>query len=169
MNNDWHVKPLSRKSSISGETFEEGARVVCHIYFSQENPSELVRKDILEEELEGFEFPRNLIAKWVRRVNVNSDVEKKEMLNNAEELFFSLFDSNNIVNDANIKNRQDIFRQLLGLMLERKRILKRMTTKDKGIILYLHSTSKKIYEVSETNLDLEEILKLQEQLAMLIV
>lgn len=165
---DWQVKPLSRKSSISGEVFEAGATVICHIFFQENIPGELIRKDILREEINNFELPNNLVAKWTRKVGEKESEEQKQLINNAEELFFSLYSDSNIEVQENIANKQDILKQLIGLMLERKRILKRVKTKDKGIILYVHSDTKKEYEVIVKTLELEEILKIQEQLQLLI-
>lgn len=168
MNVDWQVKPLSRKSSVSGEVFEAGATVVCHIFFEGASPGELIRKDILKEEIGNFEVPNNLVAKWSRKVGEKDGEEQKQLINNAEELFFSLYNGSDTEIEESIVKKQDMLKQLLGLMLERKRILKRVKTKDKGIILYVHSGTKKEYEVIERILELEEILKIQEQLQSLI-
>lgn len=168
MNIEWQVKPLSRKSSISGELFAPGAIVICHIFFEEDNPGELIRKDILKEEIENFDVPKNLIAKWSRKIGEKNDEEQKQVINNAEELFFSLFNENNATQEENIENKQSILKQLLGLLLERKRKLRRMKTNEKDVILYLHSSTKREYKVIETALELEEILKIQEQLQSLI-
>lgn len=176
MNMDWTVKPLSRKSSISGELFELGAIIICHIFF-EEHPEgpQLIRKDILQEEIESFELPKNLIAKWIRKIDHQNDSEQNQSLLNAEELFISLFNNTNLDLEENTEKHEELLKQkntlkqLLALMLERKRILKRLKSKDKEIILYLHSATKKEYSIPESVLDLNEILKLQEQLTSLII
>ncbi len=169
MNTDWHVKPLSRKSTISGQTFKPGAHVVCYIYSNPNSPTELLRSDILTEESTHFNLPENLLARWTRIVKEHDDSEQKESqkqtLNNAEEFFLSLYDEFNINNQEHTKL---ILKQLLGLMLERKRILKRLKNKDKNIILYLHVPSKKEYQVPQTTLALDEIAKIEQQLTILI-
>lgn len=166
MNMDWQVRPLSRKSSISGKTFEAGATVICYIFNQGQGGGELIRKDILEEEADSIEISNNLLAKWARKVK--NEEPEKQSLGNAEELFLSLYhDFGGEVQESVLKKR-DTLKQILGLMLERKRILRRLKTKDKGNIVYLHVATKKEYEVVEMPLDLEEISKIHEQLGLLI-
>ena len=121
----------------------------------------------MKEEIGNFEVPNNLVAKWSRKVGEKDGEEQKQLINNAEELFFSLYNGSDTEIEESIVKKQDMLKQLLGLMLERKRILKRVKTKDKGIILYVHSGTKKEYEVIERILELN-ILKIQEQLQSLI-
>lgn len=171
MNTDWQVKPLSRKSSVSGEAFTPGTNVVCYIYSDPNLPNEILRTDILAEESDNFELPKNLLAQWTRIVRDREDDEQKEAqkqtLGNAEEFFLSLYDELSESTEETTTTR-NILKQLLGLMLERKRILRRLKNKDKDIILYLHVATKKEYQVPQITLDLNEIAKIQEQLNVLI-
>lgn len=179
MNTDWQVKPLSRKSSVSGETFKPGTHVVSYIYTDPNAPAELLRTDILAEESSNFSLPENLLARWTRIVKDREDDEQRESqkqtLGNAEEFFLSLYDD--LANDteesitANTASAtKNILKQLLALMLERKRILRRLKNRNKetDIIAYLHVPSKREYQVPQATLDLEEIAKIQEQLTVLI-
>lgn len=167
MNTAWQVKPLSRKSGASGEIFKAGATVICYVFHEEEG--ELVRTDILEEEVDSFEIPKNLLAKWIRKVKDEKEAESQTgFLSNVEEMFFSLYkDVDEKVRERTIR-KQEVLKQLLGLILEKKRMLRRLKTKDKGIITYTHIATKKEYRVTEATLDLEEILKIQEQLGSLI-
>lgn len=171
MNTDWQVKPLSRKSSVSGEAFKPGSEVVCYIYTNPNNGSELERTDILAEECGNFELPKNLLARWTRIVKEREDEEEKghekQTLGNAEEFFLSLYDEST-KHTEEAEETRDILKQLLSLMLERKRILRRIKSKDKDIILYLHVATKNEYQVPEITLDLEKITKIQEQLRVLV-
>lgn len=169
MNTDWHVKPLSQKSSISGQTFKPGAHVACYIYSDPNVPNELLRTDILVEESTHFSLPENLLARWTRIVRERGDCEQKESqkqaLDNAEEFFLSLYEE--FANNDQ-ENTKLILKQLLGLMLERKRILRRLKNNVKDITRYLHRPSKREYEVPQITLALDEIAKIQEQLTILI-
>lgn len=172
MNIDWQVKPLSRKSSISGESFKPGSKVICYIYSKPDLPDILERTDILAEESHNFKSPDNLLASWTRVVKEHENEEQKllekQTLENAEDFFLSLFHESADDTEETKKNRH-ILKQLLGLMLERKRVLRRLKNKNKEIILYLHIPSKKEYEVSHIILDLEGITKIQDQLGVLIL
>lgn len=169
MNNDWQIKAHSRKSSVSGEVFETGSKIICYIYHSEHGEEELVRTDIREEELGTFEVPKNLLARWTQVVKDRKNNEgQKQTLGNIEELFLSLYEEIDEVDKKKNSKKGEILKQLLGLILERKRILKRLKIKDKRIITYLHIATKKEYEVNELDLDLEEIAKMQEQLEILI-
>lgn len=178
MSTDWQVKPLSRKSSLSGESFTPGTNVVCYIYSDPNLPNEILRTDILAEESGNFELPKNLLARWTRIVRDREDDEQKEAqkqtLTNAEEFFLSLYDELNentrsLSEPSETTTTRNILKQLLGLMLERKRILRRLKNKDKNLIYYLHVPTKKEYQVPQITLNLEEIAKIQAQLNVLII
>lgn len=160
---DWNVKPLSRKSSISGKTFEPGSRVVCFVY--KEESGELARDDILENEIEGFEVPQNLLARWIRVVKEHEEDEGKEAqkqtIHNAEELFLSLYEHE--------ETQELLLKQLLALMLERKRILRRLKTSNKDVLTYLHVKTKKEYTVLNKAFSIEAISDIQKQLEKIIL
>lgn len=173
MNTEWQVKPLSPKSSLSGESFNPGSKVTSYIYTLPSSPNELLRIDILEEESAHFQAPPNVIAQWTRIIKSNQNNEQKEaqkqILSNAEELFLSLYNNPETAHSPQENtNTQDILKQLLSLMLERKRILRRLNSKDKSSILYLHALNKQEYSVPQTPFNLEEIQTIQEQLANII-
>lgn len=165
MNTQWQVKSLSRKCGVSGEIFQTGATVICYIFHKE---GELVRTDILEQEVTKFEIPKNLVAKWTRTVSDETkETSQTGLLSNAEEIFLSLYRLDEEIQE-DMMDKQEVLKHLLGLMLEKKRMLRRLKLKDKGIIAYLHIASKKEYRVREITLDLEEILKIQGQLDALV-
>ena len=51
---DWQIRPLARKSSLSGKSFTPGDRVVCAIFM--DDAGNLDRVDILKDELEAFNY-----------------------------------------------------------------------------------------------------------------
>jgi len=164
---DWHVKPLSRQCGVTGEAFEPGERVVCFV-FKDEN-GELQRIDVKEQQVGHFEVPPSLMGRWIRIIpEKEEDPEsetKKQSIKSAEEFFLALFEDN----DATTDNDIDILKQILALMLERKRILRRQENLVDMIQDYLHVPSKAIYKVPMKDFDIGDIARIQEQLKHIII
>lgn len=168
MNTEWQVKPRSKKSAVSGEAFVDGDVIHCFVYMGLES-GELERVDILEGERDHFEVPGNLLAQWSRVVR-NRDEEEKEVqrqvLQSAEECFISFFDESLEVGGS--EQTRNMLKQVLGLMLERKRVLRRLKDGDSDVIRYLHVASKREYVLLKLALGMEDVVKIQEQLAQII-
>jgi len=82
-----------------------------------------------------------------------------------EELFFSLFE----VEDAVEGDETSTLKLIVGLMLERKRILRRLPLKSTNkLITYVHGKTKSEFEVEGIDITPKVVMKVQEQLQILI-
>lgn len=156
-----HIAPISRKSIVTEVAFEKNDRVVSLLIRTAE---EAVRCDILEGEEEGYELPGELICRWTQVFKPRSkdDKEAQEALKlTADNLFISLFEGEAGPSQENAK-----FKHLLGLMLERRRLL-RVKERDAAFTIYIHRPTKNEYAVPNVELDPQFFIENQEKLAFL--
>lgn len=156
-----HIAPISRKSNVTENAFEKNDRVVSLLLRTEE---EVVRSDILESEEEGYELPGELICRWTQVFKPRSrdDKEAQEALKlTADNLFISLFEGEDGPSQENAK-----FKHLLGLMLERRRLL-RVKERDAAFTIYIHRPTKNEYAVPNVELDPQFFIENQEKLEFL--
>lgn len=156
-----HIAPISRKSSFSETAFEKDDRVVSLLARTEE---EVLRLDVLESEEESYELPGDLICRWTQVFKPRSKDgrEAQEALKlTADNLFISLFDGEDGPTQENAK-----LKHLLGLMLERRRLL-RVKARDASFTLYIHRPTKNEYAVPNVELDPQFFIENQEKLAFL--
>ncbi len=164
---DWQIASLSKKSAVSGKDFAPLDRVVCAIY--NDEMGNLQRSDFLKDELDNFELKEKILGKWERVVSENPQEDERAArrlaLASNEDFFLSLFDDS-----LSLESEQkDLIKQILALLLERKRILKALGRPSGGIQKYLHVASKRELEVPQGILNQELIFKIQQQLDMLMI
>lgn len=162
---DWQIKPLARECAVSGKPFEIGDEVVCFLFRDEEG--QLQRADVAAPKVEEFPRPDAVLGRWGREVKPRSEEEREARANalaTTEELFLSLFqqDSPELADD------RELFKQVLALMLERKRILRSQGRPVDGVQTYLHVRSKEIYPVQATDPDPSALMRIQEELNMLV-
>ena len=158
-----HIPPVSKKSVASEKAFEKDDRVVSLLVRSEE---EALRFDILECEEESYELAGDLICRWTLLFKPKSkdDKEAQEALKlTADNLFISLFEGEDGPTQENAK-----LKHLLGLMLERRRLL-RVKERDASFTLYVHRPTKIEYSVPNVELDPQFFIENQEKLAFLDV
>lgn len=157
---DWQIKTISRKSSRTGNPFEPGD-VAVSLIFKDSAAKEIGRADLHESELGEFELPGELLGRWRRVIRDPNEeaVNASETLASAEDFFFSLYEGD----DPESKTEErEMLKHLLGLMLERKRVLRAVGPRQtEGAQTYLHVKSKQ--EVSVPVLDMSHQLMLQVQ------
>lgn len=164
---DWSFKTVGACSAISQEPFSPGDAIICILYKAANG--ELSRLDLHPEDLvPEFEAPATIIAKWsfkVRPKSVLPSEQARQMLLSVEDLFLALH------TDA-VPNRsseeQSALKQLLALILERKRILKPQGLPKNYSQTYLHTKTGVMYVIdimppSETLLQ-----QLKEQIGQLL-
>lgn len=138
--------------------------MVCLL--SKDENGELTRIDLHPDEVAAFSMPEDLLGCWTREVNEDEgrhERDKKiQAIASSEELFLSLFDGSEDTDE------RSILKQLLALMLERKRILRPITTHRKGLVEYLHVKTKTHYVVNMHEWEPKKVIALQEQLSMLL-
>jgi hypothetical protein len=164
---EWQLQPLARKSSASGALFEPGDRIVC---FLIKSPSgDFFRADVRSDEAETYSPEGQVLGRWTRELKDSEDTEKasaRQALQSSEELFLSLFDESLSEEAA---HERDSLKQVLALMLERKRVLRSLGRPVGGAQQYLHVRTKKEYTVPLRELSAAELVAVHDQLAQVIV
>ncbi len=82
----------------------------------------------------------------------------------SEEIFLSLFAEGTVV--ANEK--KDVLKQILALMLQRKRILRAEGRPMNGLQKYIYSKTKEVFEVRMMNLTEDDIRQVEQELEAII-
>ena len=127
----------------------------------------MARQDLLGDGLDQLPQETRILGRWTRTYKSEPDV-RQENLNyqkTLEELFFSFFEAT----EAAGSEESDALKQIVSLMLERKRILRRASASaaDKSL-RYLHVKSKMEFEVPNRDITPTVIMRVQENLNALI-
>ena len=161
----WQFKSLAEVSAVSGASFKSGERIVSFLFRNEEG--ELMRADIREEEANTFQAPGLILGRWSQTLldDQDSSASKHQALQSIEEWFLSLYELENVEEDKELP----IIKQLLALILERKRILRPLSSiKNHRTRRYLHLKTRSEYEVPSLNLMTEPTLKIVERLNALL-
>lgn len=164
---DWQIKPMSKKSAVSGADIKPGDNVVCAVFIDE--LGNLDRMDFLKGEFEPSAIKGTVVGKWERVVSQNPEEDEREArriaLAGSEDFFISLFDeASNVVADE-----LDAVKQILALLLERKRILKPLGRPIGGVQRYVHIASKREFRVPQRELEAEVVVKVQNQIGSLLI
>lgn len=158
---DWQIGTLAKKSSHSGRDLKPGDTVVSIVRLGEAGVLE--RNDYLKEELAEGNYESRYLAKWERVVSENPEEDERQArkmaLAGSEDFFISLYDDPNV----DMEN-PDCMKQMLALMLERKRILKALGRPSGGVQKYRHPASGREFEVPQKELDEALIMGIQSQL-----
>jgi len=164
---EWQIKPMSKVSAGSGAEIKPHDVVVCAIFIDE--LGNLDRLDFLKDEFDVSSIKGSLIGKWERVVSENPEEDERAArrvaLAGSEDFFISLFDDNSAV----VAEELDAVKQMLALLLERKRILKPLGRPIAGVQKYIHSSTKREFEVSQRDLDAEVVVKVQNQIGSLLI
>lgn len=164
---EWQIKTISRKSSRTGKAFEPGD-VAVSLIFMNSAEKEIARADLHESELSEFELPGELLGRWRRVIRDPNEeaVNASETLASAEDFFFSLFEG-----DENTQTKErETLKHLLGLMLERKRVLRAIGPRQtQGAQNYLHVKSKQEIRVPIVEMSHQLMLQIQDTIGELIL
>ncbi|MGZ0657411.1 hypothetical protein ACWPKO_02805 [Coraliomargarita sp. W4R53] len=164
---EWQFKTIARKSTLSGEAFHPGDRVICLIY-KDDVEGELGRADLRLEEDETFDLPGEVLGRWSRVVKDPDDdsVSARETMASAEDFFFSLYDNE----QPAAQEESDMLKHLLSLMLERKRVLRAIgDRKTSGEQTYLHAKTKRELKVPIVDISTELMLRIQDTIGDIIL
>ena len=164
---EWHFKSIAHKSSHSERTFEPGARVACLI-FKDRQAGEIGRADVLPEEVDAFDLPGEMLGRWTRVVKGpdQAGAPARETLASAEDFFLSLYQNQ----QAEAQEESDVLKHLLGLMLERKRVLRALGPRQRaGAQRYLHVSTKQEVLVPIVEISPRLMFKIQDTLGEIIV
>ena len=164
---EWQIKTIAQKSSLSGDYFIPGDRVVCLIYKDKQE-GELARVDLRPEEIEKFEMPGEVLGRWARIIPNPEDeiTNSHETIASAEEFFFSLFEEEK----KEAREETDMLKHLLSLMLERKRVLRAIgDRKRSGEQCYRHIKTKNEISVPISNISTELMIKIEKTIGDIIL
>ena len=162
---DWEIKPFGKKSTVSGNLFKDGDTIHC--FLIRDGEGNLSREDLHGNDLGRLPQGARILGRWRRTYKAAPDV-RQENLNHRktlEELFFSFYEAPN----ATRSEESDALKQIVSLMLERKRILRRTATPAGGKSLrYRHVKTAVEFEVPNHDITPEVVMRVQEQLGPLI-
>ncbi|MCC5840808.1 MAG: hypothetical protein JJT96_11840 [Opitutales bacterium] len=155
------IQPAGRTCAVSGEPFQPGMTMVSILHRAKDG--QLVRTDVADGA--DFAFEGRLVCRWKHRVRAKGEdaANRKRQLEGAEGVFLAFFDDPEGANDGIAEEERDLLRHLLALLLERKRILRRVSTER-----YWHVRQKRELYVKSVNIDPLKLLLLQEPLALLV-
>ena len=163
---DWQIRSLSKKSSKSGVELKPGDIVECVVYANE--AGELERSDFLKSELDEKPFEGRFVGRWERIVSEDPEEDERQArrmaLAGSEDLFISLFDAGSVEVEG-----KDALKQMLALLLERKRVLRAKGRPVGGVQTYVHSASKREFEVPQMELDGELVANIQTQIDAFLI
>lgn len=165
---DLQLRPLARVSAVSGAPFELGESVVCYLY--RDADGQLTRDDMRLEEEAGYTPPNQVMARWTREVKSAGEEERearRQVLETAEDLFVALCEEGE--KEEQGSGDRDALKQILALMLERKRLLRPLSRRGSAQIRYLHVRSQKEYSVQSKDLTVEEAVRIQQDLQQFVL
>lgn len=164
---DWQIKPLAKKSALSDRDISAGDTVVCAVFVNEFGM--LDRLDFHKDEFDVSKISGKIIGKWERVVSEHPDADERTArrmsLESSEDFFVSLFDENSAVET----DEADVVKQMLALLLERKRILRAVGRPIGGVQKYIQPSTKREFSVPQKNLDEDLVIKIQSQLGSIII
>ena len=161
---EWQVKPLSRRCAVSGEPLHPGDRVACVVV--KPVGREIERHDIAESHLADFRPEGLVLGRWIRTIKDKPDEDREtraRLLASREEFFLSLFDS-----PDDPEGDKAVLKQLLALLLERRRVLRPVGAPASGIQRYKHVASGTEYPVPVDELSPLQVARVQHALEALV-
>src|SRR5688572_15428894 len=158
------LHPLAKVCRATGRPFAEGDRVMCHLV--RESTGEIARHDVLALEDGTYNKPAFVFCTWTIAFKAKRAEENpsRALKLTAESLFVTLADPLTEPNEANTP-----MLQFLGLLLERKKILRpRGVTADGARQIFEHAKTHQFYEIPVGTLDEAFFIKIQGQLDLLV-
>lgn len=180
MNTDLQLKPHAKQSGITGRPFEPDSVVVSWLYIDPKG--EYIRIDAHPDETPANMGESRLLCRWQRKLRpvAHSDAEaRRQALLSAEELFFALHgDAGVELPDVqaqqapdpaadDTESRRTLFKYMLALLLERKRVLRLLPGSSTAQSQYLHVKTKRTFAVDTVPLGPETLIRLAPQIEQL--
>lgn len=162
---EWHISPIARKSFLSGQEFEKDDRVASTLV--KLGDGELARVDLLSSEAAGAALPGTPLCTWtaVFKPKPDDGKEEEEALKlTADNLFISLFEGEA---EGEFSEENAELKHFLGLMLERRRVLK-VKARTRKYTRYFHRPSKRDFLVPKVALEPGFFLENEEKLSLLL-
>lgn len=155
---EWTVGRIAEESSVSGKLLEAGDRVWSYLFLDAEGAVQ--RMDVLAEEAESVERPRQLLCCWqstVKGRETSAAAERQAALESAEASFLALFEEEEGELAESLRAARERLTFILALQLERKKILRPL-----GKGRYRHVSSKREFTVPQLELTPDLVRGLRE-------
>ncbi len=162
----WQIKPFSHRCCITGNAFEDGARYVSYLVAHDEG-EEFLRFDLDRDVEDRFQPEGEILCRWSRVYKSPPEREnaKRKQKETAESLFVSLYESE----DEEEDEERETMKQVLGIFLERKRILKDRGFSREGAYQVLeHRRTGNVFLVPTNRMTPRALLRIQEKLGKLM-
>lgn len=180
VNTDLQLKPHAKQSGITGRPFDSDSLVVSWLFIDAKG--DYLRIDAHPDESPASMPEARLLCRWQRKLRpvAHSDAEaRRQALLSAEELFFALHENSGVelpsapdsqpatpsVGDT--EARRTLFKYMLALLLERKRVLRLLPGSTSAQSQYLHVKSKRTFSVDTVPLGPETLIRLAPQIEQL--
>jgi hypothetical protein len=121
---------------------------------------------VLRDQATSFKPEGILLGRWTREVKERGEEEqahRAQLLASREEFFLSLYED-----ESDPSGDKGVLKHILAMLLERKRIIKQVGVADKGLMTYIHSSSKQTYLVPVLDLQPAHILQVGTSLDLLV-
>lgn len=162
---EWHISAVARKSYLTGEDFSKDDVVASALVRISEE--ELQRVDVLVRDANKVELPGEPLCRWTQVFKPKPDDGREEaeaLKLTADNLFINLFEGEE---EGGLSMENAELKQFLGLMLERRRVL-RVKARTRKYTRYVHRPSKREFLVPVVDLDPQFFLENEEKLSFLI-
>lgn len=162
---EWHITPIARKSYHTEVEFEKDDAVACALVKTED--AELVRVDVLIADANKVEMPGKVLCRWTQtfKPKPNDGKEEAEALKlTADNLFISFFEGEE---EGSLSLENAELKHFLGLMLERRRVL-RVKARTRKYTRYVHRPTKREFLVPAIELDPQFFIENEEKLSFLV-
>lgn len=161
MANEWEIKSRGNRCTATGREFTEGETFYTLLY--RERGGGFRREDWCDEAWQGRDLKKAPFSFWKSKFEVPPPVQETLGKQTAEDLLRRYMQEPGDQH-ANI-------RYILALMLERKRLLKPIETKEQDgerVLIYEHRKSGEVFLIPDPKLQLDQIEAVQMEVASLL-
>jgi len=146
---EWNIKTISQHCAVCGAPFLDDEEVLSLIFKSENG--DIQRFDVSKKCASSLPFHGELIGQWKRFFSSknSSNLKSTQELAIREEFFFSLF-------EGKYSKEKEILKQLVSLLLEKKRVLKRISETSESVT-FIHIRTKREFIVSNKEILPEEL------------
>ena len=162
MANEWDIKGRAEKCAATGRSFQDGEYFYTLLFHDKEG---FRRMDLSEEAWRERNDNIQPFSFWRSRFEPPPPVAPEPLARETAEDLLRRFMGEEHAQHANA-------RYILGLMLERKRILKQIDAKDDTsgrILIYEHVKSGEVFVIPDPGLRLDQLEAVQSEVAALLV
>jgi len=161
MANEWEIKSRGSRCTATGREFADGE--VFHTLLFRERDG-FSREDLCEEAWLARDPSRTPFSFWKSKYEVPPPAEPKPLGKQTAEDLLRRFMEQPGTQHANV-------RYILALMLERKKILKPVETKEEEgarLLIYEHRQTGEVFVIPDPGLRLDQIESVQMEVAELL-